>query len=134
MIRIVSLVAFVICSALQHTALPAAGQSVPLRQPDGTQGLMSPLGANGAIYSDAHGNKQPITPQSGLLLPPGTERPPGTLPGARTPFGTPAPPNLLTPAPVLPLSPKSMVTPQPQAPGSAGVPGRSATPDGRPGR
>lgn len=134
MIRIVSLVALVICSALQNTALPAAGQSLPLRQPDGTQGLVSPLGGHDAIYSDAHGSKQPITPQSGLLLAPGTERPSGTLPGARTPFGTPAPPNRLIPAPLLPLSPKSMANPQPQTPASSGLPGRPATPGGRPGR
>lgn len=60
--------------------------------------------------------------------------PRATLPGTITPFGTPPPPNLLTPAPLLPLNPKSMVTPQPQAPVSSGAPGSTTPLNGRPAR
>jgi hypothetical protein len=60
--------------------------------------------------------------------------PRGTLPGTVTPFGTPAPPHLLTPAPLLPLNPKGMATPHPQPPVSSGTPGGTPSLNGRPGR
>lgn len=105
----------------------AAAQSSPVRQPDGTQGLLSPLGGNDAIYSDAHGNTQPTTLRPGFSSP-SLNTLSEALPAAITPFGTPTPPNRLTPAPLLPLSPRSMATPQPQRPTDPGLPGRLAPP------
>ncbi|CAE6780980.1 exported hypothetical protein [Nitrospira defluvii] len=124
---IVSLVVLLTCSSLLGPFSPAAAQSSPVRQPDGTQGLLSPLGGNEAIYSDAHGNKQPTTLGSGLPSH-GMNTLSGVSSGALTPFGTPTPPNRLTPAPLLPLSPKWMTTPQPQRPTDPGSLGRFAPP------
>ena len=115
---IVTLAVLLTCSSSLTPVSNAAAQSSPIRQPDGTQGLLSPLTGSDVIYSDAHGNKQPATL--------------GTSPGPLTPFGTPAPPNLLTPAPLLPLSPKSMATPQSRIPTAPALPGRLATPGARP--
>lgn len=130
---IVSLIVLLICSSLMSPFSHVAAQSSPIRQPDGTQGLLSPLGENDAIYSDAHGNKQPATLRPGLSSQ-GVNTLSEASPGAITPFGTPTAPNRLTPAPLLPLSPRSMATPQPQRPTDQGFPGRFAPPSGRPGR
>ena len=129
---IVRLVLFLTCSSLLGPFSHAAAQSSPVRQPDGTQGVLSPLGGNDAIYSDAHGNKQPTTLGPGMPSH-GMTTFSGASPGALTPFGTPTPPNRLTPAPLLPLSPKSMATPQPQRPADPGLPRQFAPPGGRPG-
>ncbi len=73
------------------------------------------------------------TPLPGL--PPRTFNIPNRgMPGPVTPFGTPAPPNQITPAPLLPLQPRGMVTPQPQAPAPSGAPGGSGSFSGRSGR
>lgn len=129
---ILGLVVFLTGSWLLGPCPHAAAQSSPVRQPDGTQGLLSPLGGSDAIYSDAHGNKQPTTLRPGLS-PPGLNTLSEASPAAITPFGTATPPNRLTPAPLLPPSPRSMATPQPQRPTDPGLPGRFAAPGTRPG-
>lgn len=127
---IVSFVVLLTCIPLLGSFSHAAAQSSPVRQPDGTQGLLSPLGENDAIYSDTHGNKQPTT--LGPRLPShGMNALSGASPGTITPFGAPAPPNRLTPAPLLPLSPTGMTSPQPQRPVDPGSAGRFTPPDGR---
>lgn len=115
---IVSLAVLLTCSSILSPISDAAAQSSPVRQPDGTQGLLSPLTGGDVIYSDAHGNKQAATL--------------GRSPGPLTPFGTPVPPNLLTPAPLLPLSPRSMASPQSRIPTAPALPGRLETPGRRP--
>lgn len=110
-----------------------AAQSFPVQQSDGTAGTISPLGQGEAIYSDPHGTKNPSHLGSGLP-PHSFSAPHGATPGALTPFGTPAPPNLLTPAPLLPLHPKGMTTPQPQAPVMPRSPSPFGPSGGRPGR
>ncbi|MCC6966106.1 MAG: hypothetical protein IT391_07455 [Nitrospira sp.] len=93
----------------------AGAQPAPFRDSHGTTGTLSPLGNDSAIYSDAHGNKNPTQLGSGLPSH-SFSGPHGATPGTVTPFGTPTPPNLLTPAPLLPLQPKGMAIPQPRAP------------------
>lgn len=87
---------------------PAKGGVVQHR--DGTSGRLSPLGDDIGIYSDPHGNHTIVTK-------PGTESPIGLRPhvetetGNRSSFGTPLPPNNLTPAPVLPFNPNRALSP-----------------------
>lgn len=110
----------------------ADAQPITIQQPDGTTTLF-PLGGQETIYSDGHGNKEPTHLGSGL--PSHTfSSPHGGTAGTVTPFGTPTPPNLITPAPLLPLHPRGMATPQPQAPASSGTPRGSGSFSGRPGR
>jgi hypothetical protein len=77
---------------------------------DGTSGRLSHLGDDIGIYSDPHGNQTIVTK-------PGTEGPMGLRPhgetesGNRSSFGTPLPPNNLTPAPILPFSPNRALSP-----------------------
>ncbi|MCS6289362.1 MAG: hypothetical protein H8K10_10330 [Nitrospira sp.] len=111
----------------------ASSQSSILQQRDGTTGTLTPLGERDAIYSDAHGDKDVTHLGSGL--PSHTfSSPHGGVPGSVTPFGTPTPPNLVTPAPVLPLQPRGMATPYPQPPTSSVSPGRYSAFGGRSGR
>lgn len=86
-----------------------------LQQRDGTTSTLTPLGGQDAIYSDAHGNKGVTHLGSGLPSHMFSS-PHGAVPGSVTPFGTPTPPNLVTPAPLLPLQPRGMATPYPQPP------------------
>ena len=114
-------------SSLSH----ADAQPTPFRESHGTIGTISPLGDGSAIYSDAHGNKNPT--QLGPGLPSHSfSGPHGAAPGTITPFGTPAPPNRLTPAPLLPLAPKGMAVPQPHTPAASSTPGRFIPSGGRP--
>ena len=108
----------------------AGAQPSLLQQANGTTGTLSPLGGGEAIYSDAHGNKGPTQLGSGLPSH-SFSSPHGAQPGTVTPFGTPTPPNLLTPAPLLPLHPKGMATPQPQAPVAPNAPGHFGPSGGR---
>ncbi|MGB5040238.1 MAG: hypothetical protein WBO67_04765, partial [Nitrospira sp.] len=102
-------------------------------QRDGTTSPLTPLGEQDAIYSDAHGNKGVTHLGSGL--PSHTfSSPHGAVPGSVTPFGTPTPPNLVTPAPLLPLQPRDMATPYPQPPASSDSPGGYSRFGGRSGR
>lgn len=111
----------------------AGSQPSILQQRDGTTSTLTPLGEQDAIYSDAHGNKGVTHLGSGL--PSHTfSSPHGALPGSVTPFGTPTPPNLVTPAPLLPLQPRGMATPYPQPPASSGSPGGYSRFGGRSGR
>lgn len=116
----------------------AGSQPSILPQRDGTTSTLTPLGERDAIYSDAHGGKGVTHLGSGI--PSHTfSSPHGAVPGSVTPFGTPTPPNLVTPAPLLPLQPRDMATPYPQPPhhpivqadtaGSAGDRGASRSND-----
>ena len=100
----------------------AGSQPSILQQRDGTTSTLTPLGGQDAIYFDAHGNKGVTHLGSGLPSHMFSS-PHGAVPGSVTPFGTPTPPNLVTPAPLLPLQPKGMATPYPQPPASSGSPG-----------
>ncbi len=110
----------------------AGAQPSLLQSPDGTTSTLSPLGGGEAIYFDAHGNKGPTHLGSGVPSH-SFSSPHGAQPGTVTPFGTPAPPNLLTPAPLLPLQPKGMATPQPQTPAASNAPGHFRPSGGQPG-
>ena len=85
-------------------------ESQNIQNRDGTSGRLSHLGDDIGIYSDPHGNHTIVTK-------PGTESPVGLRPhgetesGNRSAFGTPLPPNNLTPAPILPLSPNRALSP-----------------------
>ena len=104
-----------------------------IQQRDGSTGTLSPLGGNDAIHSDAHGNKG-VTHQGSGLPSHTFSSPHGAMAGTVTPFGTPTPPNQITPAPLLPLQPRGMAIPQPQVPASPGAPGGFGSFSGRPGR
>ena len=111
----------------------ASSQPSILQQRDGTTSTLTPLGERDAIYSDPHGGKGVAPLGSGL--PSHTfSAPHGEVPGSVTPFGTPTPPNLVTPAPVLPLQPRGMATPYSQPPASSGSPGGYSGFGGRSGR
>lgn len=80
---------------------------------DDTSGRLSHLGDDIGIYSKSHDTRTIVTK-------PGTERPIGLRPhaehgemesGNRSSFGTPLPPNNLTPAPVLPFNPNRALSP-----------------------
>lgn len=132
MFTIATVILLSVMGLLLHPASHTAAQPAPFREPDGTTGTISPLGNGQAIYSDAHGNTHPTQLGSGLPSH-SFSGPHGAAPGTVTPFGTPAPPNLLTPAPLLPLQPKGMAIPQPQAPVVPSSPGRFGPSGGRPG-
>jgi hypothetical protein len=121
------------CSLLVSEPPQTAAQSSALRQGDGATVTLSPLGGNEAIYSDAHGNKGPTHQGSGFSSHTFSS-PNGAAPHTITPFGTPAPPNLLTPAPLLPIQPRGMATPQPQTPATSGMIRGNGSFNGRPGR
>lgn len=106
--------------------LPAGiclAESGVVRNRDGTSSRLSPLGDNTGIYSDPHGNQT-------IVIKPGTECPIGLRPhgdiesGNRSSFGTPLPPNNLTPAPVLPFHPNRALSPPPSSQSPAGGTGR----------
>lgn len=111
----------------------ASSQPSILQQRDGTTSTLTPLRERDAIYSDAHGGKGVTHLGSGL--PSHTfSSPHGGVPGSVTPFGTPTPPNLVTPAPVLPLQPRGMAIPYSQPPASSGSSGGYSGFCGRSGR
>ncbi len=96
------------CLAL--SAVTGLAESRIIQNQDGTSGRLSHLGDDIGIYSDPHGNQTIVTK-------PGTESPIGLRPhgetesGNRSAFGTPLPPNNLTPAPILPLNPNRALSP-----------------------
>ncbi|MEK7762900.1 MAG: hypothetical protein AAB433_15115 [Nitrospirota bacterium] len=96
------------CLAL--SAVTGLAESRIIQNHDGTSGRLFHLGDDSGIYSDPHGNHTIVTK-------PGTESPIGLRPhgeaesGNRSSFGTPLPPNNLTPAPILPLSPNRALSP-----------------------
>ena len=103
-----SLTITALCLALSVEISPA--ESRPVQNRDGTSGRLSHLGDDIGSYSDPHGNHTIVTK-------PGTESPIGLRPhgesesGNRSAFGTPLPPNNLTPAPVLPFNPNRALSP-----------------------
>ena len=96
---------------------PAQAQTSIQQYRDGASSTITHLGDDVGIRSDAHGNGGPVT---GLDLPssPGTIPHGDTKSGTVTTFGTPTPPNNLTPAPVLPFNPNRPLMPQSTAPAS----------------
>jgi hypothetical protein len=98
------------CLAL--SAVIGLAESRSIQNHDGTSGRLSHLGDDIGIYSDPHGNQT-------IVAKPGTESPIGLRPhgetesGNRSSFGTPLPPNNLTPAPVLPFNPNRALSPAP---------------------
>jgi hypothetical protein len=83
---------------------------------DGTSGTITHLGEDISIYSDSHGNTGTITNFGGGFQSYSFTSPQGgTTTGSITTFGSPAPPNNLTPAPVLPFTPNGTLMPQPRA-------------------
>lgn len=111
----------------------ASSEPAILQQRDGTTSTLTPLGERDAIYSNGYGNKGVTHLGSGL--PPHTfSSPSDGVPGSVTPFGTATPPNLVTPAPLLPIHPRGMATPYPQPPASSGCSGGNSRFGGRSGR
>lgn len=99
------LILLLTCGSLLGPISHTSAQSSPVRQPDGTNGLLSPLSVSDAIYSDAHGSTHPTTVGTGLPSP-GINALSGASSGVLTPFGTTPPPNRLTPAPPSRFLPK----------------------------
>jgi len=96
------------CWAWLYLSGLASGEVGVVRHSDGTAGMLTPLGDEISIYSDAHGDTKPVIHPTLPSPGPHGDHPPGSL----TPFGTPTPPNNLTPAPVLPISPNRPIFPQ----------------------
>lgn len=100
----------VMTSCLALSVRIGLAETGTIQNRDGTSGRLSHLGDDIGIYSDPHGNHTIVTK-------PGTESPLGLRPhgetesGNRSSFGTPLPPNNLTPAPILPLSPNRALSP-----------------------
>jgi len=83
---------------------------------DGTSGTITHLGDSYSIYSDSHGNSGTITNLGGGFQSYSFTNPQGgTTTGTITTFGSPEPPNNLTPAPVLPFTPNGSLMPQSRA-------------------
>lgn len=114
------------------SGIATAAVSVVQRS-DGTTGTISQLGDDVGLYSDAHGNTGPVM-KPGSLAPFSTSPHGETATGHNTPFGTPAPPNNLTPAPVLPFRLNQPPPPQQPSPPSAAPPGLGSSGGGRFGR
>ena len=82
---------------------------------DGTSGTITQLGENFAIYSDSHGNSGTIMSLGGGFQSYSFTSPQGEMKsGTITTFGSPTPPNNLTPAPVLPFNPHGPIMPREQ--------------------
>lgn len=106
-----------------------------VRQSDGTAGTLTHLGEDIGIRADAHGETGPTSgPINSSTISGGPHG--SAASGAVTTFGTPTPPNQLTPAPVLPMNPnRPMLPQQPSAPpSSVSPPAFGATGGGRFGR
>jgi hypothetical protein len=92
------------------------GNAGPVEPLDGMQGITS------ASSVPAHGSERgpllPVHPSSALMLPHGD-------PPSR--FGSPMPPNQLTPAPLLPFNPNRSLVPAPSAPPHPPNPARAET-------
>jgi hypothetical protein len=83
---------------------------------DGTHGTLTPLGDTFSIYSDSHGNTGVVTHQgSGFQSHSFANVQGETTTGSMTTFGSPMPPNNLTPAPVMPFDPNGTLLPQQRA-------------------
>ncbi len=125
-LRLVLLVLGLILIGVAETD-PLFAESGLYRGTDGSSGRITDLGSGIEIYSDAHGMTGAVLPRQGagpvgpLTLPHGQLKP-----GTMIPFGAPAPPSNLTPAPVLPAFPHRLLPPQSPptlAPIPAPVPG-----------
>jgi hypothetical protein len=112
-------------------ARPALADVAIVQHRDGTTGTITRVDDHIGIYADAHGNTNPLAIPDGMA---GHSDPHGSMPPpTATPFGTPAPPNRLTPAPLLPFNPNrplmpppALVPPAAAAPPGAGSFGRGA--------
>lgn len=99
-------------SWLALSAGVSQAESGVIQNRDGSSGRLSHLGDDIGIYSDPHGNHTIVTK-------PGAENSLGLRPhgetesGNRSAFGTPLPPNNLTPAPILPFHPNRALSPAP---------------------
>lgn len=97
-------------TGLALSAVIGLAESRTVQNHDGTSGRLSHLGDDIGLSSDPHGNRNIVTK-------PGTESPVRLQPHSeteiqnRSAFGTPLPPNNLTPAPVLPFNPNRAVFP-----------------------
>lgn len=82
---------------------------------DGTSGTITDLGNGFRIYSDSHGNSGTITDFGGGFQSYSFTTPQGQMKsGSITTFGSPTPPNNLTPTPVLPFNPHGSIMPREQ--------------------
>ena len=133
MIRFVALLAIFGLWTIESAGISLAEVSL-VQHRDRTAGTITHLGDDTGIHSDSHRNTGPVT-SSGGLLPPLSGPHENTQSGSVTPFGTPAPPSNLTPAPVLPFHPNRPLAPlQPSAPSSTPPPGLGSFNGGRFGR
>lgn len=97
--------------------LPGASQAQIsiIQGSDGTSGTLTHLGDDFAIYSDSHGNSGTIMNLGSGFQSYSFTNPQGQMKsGTITTFGTPQPPNNLTPAPVLPFNPHGPLMPREQ--------------------
>ena len=123
---------WIVVLALCVPASSAGGEPGTVQSPHGHPGRMIDLGNGIGLQSDPHGEPRPL----GLPREPATPMPPGphgdVNQQAVTPFGSPLPPNRLTPAPVLPARPNSPLIPL--ASTAPGAPQHSGAGTGRFGR
>lgn len=125
-------VRWVVRVALCFLAASAQAEVGTVQSAHGTVATIVDLGNGIGLQSDPHEETRPIVPprQSAAPVPAG---PHGDVNRrTATPFGSPQPPNQLTPAPVLPFRPNSPLMPGPSAP-PASTPAL-ATGEGRFGR
>jgi hypothetical protein len=111
-----------VAGLLMTAAFSQAGNAVRIEPLDGTQNVTSSTSAPETRAAEhgplPRGDSQPspFTPPQGDVSMPAT-----------TPFGTPLPPNQLTPAPVLPFSPNRSLIPSSVAPSHPPNPARAET-------
>ncbi len=112
--RVALLLAYGLWLVLLPNASPA--QISIIQGSNGTSGTITDLGNGFHIYSDSHGNTGTIVDLGGGFQSYSFTAPQGqTKSGNITTFGTPVPPNNLTPAPVLPFNPHGPLMPREQA-------------------
>ena len=127
-----STVRWIVTMAASLSPMLAQAEVRAVQTPNASIGTVTDLGNGVGLQSDPHGREDV------LILPhePSAPLPPGphgdVNQRAVTPFGSPLPPNHLTPAPVLPFRPNSPLMPPPSGP-PASTPG-SASGGGRLGR
>jgi hypothetical protein len=98
-----------------------SGNAGPVEPLDGMQRVTSPSSEPG--LRSERGPLLPASPQSSAFMLPQGDPPSRTT----TLFGSPLPPNQLTPSPVLPFNPNRSLIPPPSAPSHPPNPARAET-------
>ncbi len=110
---------WLITTAMVLTTAVTRAEVAVVQSPHGSRVTITDLGNGIGMQSDPHGQGGAVVmpPEPTIPLPPGPHGDQNQR--AVTPFGSPSPPNQLTPAPVLPFHPNRPMMPSPSSPPTA---------------